>query len=154
MLPAYKRSVSGGVRKTGLPHIFQKPGGITFMNKKERQAEASKKANQKKIMIGVFILVVAVIAALIVFSAYQQNQTRIFTDGHQNVILYPNGSFAAVLAHESEKGTYTENTADGVTTVTFISEGVAADGRIINNILTLPEEWDDGHGHGMNLRLK
>jgi len=124
------------------------------MNKKERQAEVSKKANQKKVMIGVFILVVAIIVALIVFSAYQQSQTRTFTDGHQTVILYPNGSFAALLAHESEKGTYTENTENGVITVTFISEGIVADGRIVNNILTLPEEWDDGHGHGMNLRLK
>jgi len=124
------------------------------MNKKKRQVEASKKANQKKIMISVCLLVVVIIAALIVFSSYQQSQTRVFTDGRQTVILYPNGSFAATLTHEAEKGTYTENTADGVTTVTFISEGVAADGSIVNNILTIPEEWDDGHGHGTRLRLK
>ena len=125
------------------------------MNKKERQALAAKKAKRKKtITISVCIAVVAIIAALIIFNAYQQNNTRVFTDGHQTVTLSYNGSFTAALAHDTRKGTYTESETDGVITVTFIINGIGVDGNIADNILTIPEEWQDDHGHGTKLRLK
>jgi len=125
------------------------------MNKKERRAAALKKARQKKLItIGICASVAAIIIAAIIFLFFQQSRTRVFTDGHQTVTLRRDGTFTAVLAHEDREGSYTEKAGNGVTTVTFIIEGIAVDGSIADGVLTLPHEWDDGHGHGARLRQK
>ena len=125
------------------------------MNKRERKAAAIKKAKRKKmIFIIASAAVVVVIAALVIINALHKSKTRVFTDGHQTITLSYNGSFTAELAHEKRNGTYTESTANGVTTVTFIINGVGVDGSIADNTLTLPEEWQDDHGHGDKLQLK
>ena len=125
------------------------------MNKKERQAAALKKAKQKKIIvISVCTAVVLLIGAFLIFNAVQQSKNRVYTDGHQTVTLHANGNFSATLAHETRNGTYTENEADGVITVTFVSDGKSAEGNIKNDVLTLPDEWQDDHGHGSKLKLK
>ena len=125
------------------------------MNKKERQAQAVKKAKQKKmITIGVCVSAVVVIFALLIFNAYQNSKNRVYTDGYQTVTLHDDGSFIATLAHEMRAGTYEESAENGVITVTFISAGGSVNGSIADDSLTLPEEWDDGHGHGSILMLK
>ena len=114
-----------------------------------------KKAKQQKIIISVCVLAVVVIIALLIVTSSQQSNNRVYSDGHQTVTLRDDGSFTAVLVHnESWKGTYTENTKNGITTVTFVSEGTTVNGRISNNILTIPDEWQDDHGHGNKLKLK
>ena len=126
-----------------------------YMNKKERQAQALKKGKRKKIIaVGVCVLVVLVLVALLAVNAYQQGRNRTYTDGYQTLMLRSDGSFTAALSHEVKAGTYVENTEDGVITVTFISEGTSVVGGIENEVLTLPDEWDDGHGHGTTLMLK
>ena len=125
------------------------------MDKKERKAQALKKAKRKKMIVaGVCGLVVLVIVALIIFNAYQRSKIRVYTDGYQKVTLHDDGSFNAVLAHEVRTGTYVESTEDGVIMVTFISGENSVNGSITNDSLALPEEWDDGHGHGSILALE
>ena len=129
---------------------------IKQMKKSERQAEAAKKARQKKIItVSVCASVVLLIAALLIFNAYQRKDNRVFTDGHQTITLRSDGTFDAALAHnENWKGTYTEDTKNSVTTVTFVVDGTSVNGSIRNNILTIPDEWQDDHGHGSKLKLK
>ena len=125
------------------------------MNKKERRLQAQKKSKQKRIIAAVVcVLVAVIIAAIIIINAYQQSKTRVYTDGQQTITLHHNGKFTAALAHEAESGTYTETSNDGVITVTFTTVGKSVAATIIDDILTLPEEWDDGHGHGSTLILK
>ena len=125
------------------------------MNKKERRAQALKKAKQKKIItISVCVSLALVITALIISSLYQQSKNRVYTDGYQTVTLHDDGSFTAALAHEMRTGTYVENVEGDVVIVTFISEDKNVNGSIENDSLTLPAEWDDGHGHSSILILK
>ena len=126
------------------------------IKKSERQARAAKNAKQKKIIIiSGCASVVLIIVALLIFNAYQQKDNRVFTDGHQNITLRSDGTFFATLAHnEKWNGTYTENTKNSITTVTFVVDGISVNGSIRNNILTIPDEWQDDHGHGSKLKLK
>ena len=125
------------------------------MNKNERRAKALKKSRQRRIIIAVVCaLVVVTIAVIIIINAYQQSKTRVYTDGHQTITLHHDGKFTAALAHEAESGIYTETSNDGVITVTFTTDGNSVTGTIVDDILTLPAEWDDGHGHGSTLMLK
>ena len=71
----------------------------------------------------------------------------------QTVTLHKNGSFSATLAHETKTGTYTEAEVDGVITVAFGSNEKSVEGSIENEILTIPDEWQDDHGHGSKLKL-
>ena len=129
--------------------------GYRYMNKKERQAQALKKAKQIKMLtVGICVSVALVITALLVFHWQQQRQNRVYTDGHQTVTLRGNGAFTAVLAHETRTGTYAESAGNDAIIVTFISEGESVNGKIANDLLFLPEEWDDGHGHVSQLMVK
>jgi len=124
---------------------------------KGRQTYALKKSKQKKLIItlGVCISVIVIIAAaLLIFNSASQSQDRVFTDGHQTITLREDGTFTAELAHETKNGQYTESTANSIITVTFTSEGKSATSRITNDILTIPHEWQDDHGHGTQLKLK
>jgi len=101
----------------------------------------------------------------------QQNivdtQIRVFENGNANVRLLPDGSFMANLFHNTTiTGTYTEMTDGRETAVLFTYSGinnhsrgvssfeqtnpVTVVGGIANGILTIPEDWDDGHNHGMD----
>jgi len=64
--------------------------------------------------------------------------------------LRKSGSFTAQLAHYSFKGTYAESGQ----TIVFTVDGEDVEGSISGEILTLPLEWEDGHGHGLILTLK
>jgi len=85
-----------------------------------------------------------------------QNQDRVFGSNRTGVILNADATFVANLYHGVVKtGTYAESTdADGVTTVTFTVDnnkpGTIKDkvtGTIVDDVLTIPPEWRDSHGH-------
>jgi uncharacterized protein YxeA len=124
------------------------------MSKKARR-EAAKKKKQKNVMIIIVcIAVVAAIAAFFIYNSIQQGQTRVFTAGEQTVSLHQDGKFAAQLAHNvTKRGTYTEEASGGLTMVTFYQDEAMELGIIQDNVLYLPDEWDDGHGHGTRLPL-
>ena len=123
-----------------------------------RKEAALKKARNKKIIaFAVIALIVICLIALIILLATRQSGNRVYENGNQTVILKSDGSFTANLAHEVTKsGTYNENESEenGIITVSFVTDGSTAEGTISNNILTIPDEWSDGHGHGTTFRLK
>jgi hypothetical protein len=120
------------------------------MSRNTRREEAIKREKRKKrIIVGAIVAAAFLIAVLIILGINQQSQTRVYTDGDQTVTLYDNGNFAARLFHNAGMdGTYTESTIDGETTVSFTYGGTTSVGRIEENVLMIPDEWDDGHGHG------
>ena len=126
------------------------------MSKKARREKALKKEKQKKtnIIIIMCVSLALVVISFFIYNALQQKDDRIFTDGQQTVTLHTDGTFTARLAHDSRTGTYTEKKEKGVTTVSFITEGTTVTGDIANDVLTIPDEWDDHHGHGAKLKLK
>ena len=123
--------------------------------RRARRVMAMKKAKQKKmITIAVFCVIGLIIIGSIAFFIYRQGTRRVFADDNQTVTLHDNGSFTASLVHGTISGTYTENTEGGITTVTFAAGGLTANGIIANNVLSLPDEWKDDHGHGTELRMR
>ena len=128
------------------------------MSKKTCREEALKKEKQKKqkkiVILLVCVLIAALVISLLVFNVSQKKGDRLFTDGHQTVTLRTNGTFTARLAHDSRTGTYTEKKDGEVITISFTTEGTTVTGEITNDELTIPDEWDDDHGHGSKLRLK
>jgi len=128
----------------------------TIMKKEERRAKAIQKNKRKKTLIlAACISVAAILVALIAFSLVQQSNVRVFGDGYQTFTLRRNGTFTAQLYHDAAKnGTYTEHEEDGITIVSFTHDGKTEHGSIVNNILTIPDEWDDGHGHGTSFLMR
>ena len=95
-----------------------------------------------------------------------RTQIRVFERGNANIRLFPDGTFVANLWHNTKvTGTYRELTQGHETAVLFTHSGktllsggestfyetgtVTVVGGIVDDILTMPEDWDDGHGHGM-----
>ena len=123
----------------------------------KKQQNAKKKANKKNaagIIIFAFI-VLAIVAYLLIpgflekISSASKGESEIFSHGNQIVQLFADGSFKASLAHGvSKNGTYLKKADGSRTVITFIVNGKQEIGRIENNSLHLPREWDDGHGHG------
>ena len=113
--------------------------------KKARRELALKKAKQKRIIIiAVAVIVVVAVAAAVTFSAVNTARTETYAEGSIIVELRPNGRFNATMFHgESYRGTYVK-TADGAE---FTYDGVTVPAVIEGNILLLPSQWDDGHGH-------
>ena len=114
------------------------------------------RSKQKKVLALVcvsVVVIVVVVAALVVFNSPQQSADRVFTDGHQTITLYDDGTFVAALAHDMRGGTYTQNTVNGVVTVTFLSDEVSVTSSIVDDVLSIPKEWQDAHGHGTQLPL-
>jgi len=124
------------------------------MNQKQlRRAQAMRRDKQKKHLIaGLCIIIAIIIAGAFAFDAFRQRNDRVFEDHHQTVTLRGNGTFTAQLHHNVVvTGTYTEDIADGATTITFINNGSHHRGSIDGEILTLPSEWDDGCDHNRRL---
>jgi|GEM_PF-499760 len=127
----------------------------TKMRDNRRRELAMKRDKRKKIIRMTLGIAVAIaIVALIVINATQKIEERVFTDGNQTITLRDNGTFSARLAHDARKrGNYEENVAGDVTTVVFTEGEVTTNGTIVNNVLTIPAEWEDAHGHGRELWL-
>ena len=101
------------------------------------------------------VAIVAVIATVFLLDRAQQANMRIFANGSNTVTLHQDGIFTAQMPHNVRKsGTFTEHTEGNITTVTFAFDGRIEDGRIEGNILTIPQEWDDGCGHGIRFTLR
>jgi len=120
--------------------------------KAQKKENAKKKANRKKlIIIGICVLAVVIAAAVIILIRNQSSAaagTEVYSYGGQSIWLFANGNFTANLAHNTINGAYTKVNESGQTLVYFNISGNQVVGRIINNSLYLPDEWDDGHGHG------
>ena len=117
--------------------------------KNTRREQAIKRDKRKKLIIIIVCVVAAaaIIAALAV-NAHQRRGVRVFSAPNQTVELHTDGTFSAVLHHNiRRRGTFTESTSDGITTITFIEGNMSAVGSIEGDILTIPAEWDDGHRH-------
>ena len=126
-------------------------------HKKMRQAAAAKKRKQKKILIATIcvVLAAAIVVLLISLSMIRQRSERVFTDGRQTITLRDDGTFAARLYHNVRaNGTYTEMTEGNATIITFVSGGTSIETRVVNNVLTVPAEWTDAHGHNRRLTLR
>ena len=132
------------------------------MGKSAKAKQARKRAKRKKIIITVVCIVIAaiIIAALVFYFLYQQTGDqqvgeRVYALDDSAVTLHEDGSFNALLFHGAGySGTYSEDTQGDVTIISFIYDGITATGWIIGNGLTLPDEWDDGHGHGHEFILR
>jgi len=103
-------------------------------------------------------LIALMFITLFVFSSCSSKE-RVFVYGQQTVTLKSDGTFVANLSHnETKSGTYTEENGEDIITVTFTYDNTSANGIIIiaNNVLLVPDEWDDGHGHshGVEFKLK
>ena len=122
----------------------------------------SKKTNEQTTMKNIYIiiacvLVAAALAFIFIFNALQDDEVdgRVFAHGNHTVTLNGDGTFAARLFHGFRvDGTFTESFGGGMTTVYFTHDDETVRGRITSNILTIPIEWDDGHGHGRNFTLR
>jgi len=116
-----------------------------------RKENAIKKASRKKILT-ISICALAVIAAAAIGMRQNdsgQSEAEIYRNGRSSIQLLSDGTFTASLPHNVRKrGTYTKTTEDTRTVVSFNVNGRIETGRIENNALHIPGEWDDGHGHG------
>jgi len=133
--------------------------GVVEAKAKARKKEnAEKKANKKKLLIVWIISLVVLAAAIIIFlpnilnrhsGSSHQYETETYSRGRSTIELNANGNFSASLPHGVRKsGTYTKTPEGRITLVNFNVNGNIEVGRIENNALHLPMEWDDGHGHG------
>ena len=121
-----------------------------------RQAENEKKRRQTKIIIAVgsLVVVATVVVFLVLFYQSRQSSSRVFSDGYQIVNLRDDGTFSARLFHRTINGTYTEIPENRTSTIIFTHDGAFAYSRLTNNVLILPNEWDDFHCHNMRLLLR
>jgi hypothetical protein len=125
-------------------------------SKAERREAAMKKAKKnKKILMCVCASVAIAIAALIVFAVTRPTiDSRVYTTGAQSVALFDDGRFRFTDCRLARAGTYTETINGDVTTVAFVHRRNTFYGRIANDVLTIPQEWDAGKGHSPHLRLQ
>ena len=129
-------------------------GAVKEKAKARKKEEALKKSNRKKILIlGICALVVIAAAAIAMYFFTYNDGTEIYSAGGQTVHLYDDGTFTASLAHNVRKGGRYEKLAnENVIEVMFYVDGRTESGWILNDSLYIPDEWDDGHGHGSVLR--
>jgi len=127
------------------------------MGKSAKTKLARKRAKQKKIIIIIICSVIAavVIAALVFYFLNHQSNERVYEFADSTITLRDDGSFDALLFHDvSFNGTYSETKQDNATNISFSYDGITVNGWIVGNTLTLPDEWDDDHGHGMEYTLR
>jgi len=116
--------------------------------KARKKEKARKRANKKRLITICICVLVVVVAAGVVFFLRNYNEGEIYGYSGQTVQLFTNGKFTAKLAHNTVSGTYARTTEGVLTIVKFNVNGYETTGFIENISLYLPDEWDDGHGHG------
>jgi len=86
----------------------------------------------------------------------EQSKGRFYGIGDTGVTLNDDLTFVANLYHGVAKaGTYLEGTAPGdMVVVTFTVDGEQVFGTITGDVLTIPREWADSHGHGNSFPLQ
>ena len=123
-------------------------------SKKEfRREMALKRARRNKtLIISACVLVVIGVIGFFVVQSIQRGDAVVYSNGVEEVKLYENGTFTASTGHASvsHSGTYEKYEEGGVEIIFFTESGKsAAMGKIDDAGLTLPEDWNDGHGHGV-----
>jgi len=126
------------------------------LKKKVRQEVKMKKAKQKKkIVIIVLAVLLIALAIAIAISLSGGDGTETYSDGHQTLKLFPDGTFTVELFHGfTRNGSYvkTEGEKAGVTSIMFFTEEGYALGEIEDGVFHIPDDWADDHGHGSELR--
>ena len=136
----------------------KKPIGAKELQKARRAeavlvAQRAKKKSRQNLIIVICITAVVITAVVLlsIFTSDRQGRTDIleeYSDGVQSVRFFENGSFAANLSHGAFKsGTYTMSDANGIITVTFITNTGRDTATISGGSLFLPAEWQDFCGH-------
>ena len=125
-------------------------------SKSDRRQQAMAKSRRKnRIIAAVCFLVLAAVIVLFVINIASRDGTRVFVSPAGRITLNIDGTFEARLPHGVVRsGSFEENTADGVTTISFTHNGVTSNGRLFGNSLSVPPEWDDGCGHGLIYTLR
>ena len=114
-------------------------------NKRERVEQALKREKAKRNKRIIIIAATAVVlAAVVIVSAIYAAGTERYAYDTASIELRPGGRFRATLYHSGISGTYAK-TEDSVT---FTYDGISVTAVLDGDFLHLPEEWDDGHGHG------
>ncbi|MCL2023880.1 MAG: hypothetical protein FWG82_05865 [Oscillospiraceae bacterium] len=123
-----------------------------------REAAQKKKKQQKMLKNGAILLAILAVIGTIAFIAIQSSKARegerVYDNGTDRIVLQENGTFSAALHAGGKSGTYTQEQGDEVIHITFTTNGQDYKTTLSGPILTLPVEWDDGHGHGSEFRLK
>jgi len=125
-------------------------------SKKMRREAALKQQKQKRAMIATVCGLVAV-AVIITIALWPSPEVHVYAIGGSQVELSANGRFSATDPKGvGRSGTFTESYTDGVTTITFsYGNGRIATGQIVENVLTIPNDWVPvcGHRHSPDLPL-
>ena len=127
------------------------------MGKSQKTKLARKRAKRKKIIIWVVSItaIVAIAVAVTLYIVNQQDSRRVYVSDDQTITLNDDGTFEAVLYHGLNiSGTYTESTEGSVVIITYFHDGITATGSLSGNVLNIPDEWQDDHGHSYNFTLK
>jgi len=99
--------------------------------------------------IGLLCAYTSIIILVCLIISCAKNETEVFSFHEQTVQLFADGCFIASLSHGVQiNGTYTKTTENDRINILFNVNGNTVTGRVINNALHIPKEWDDGHGHG------
>jgi len=107
--------------------------------------------NKKLIIWSVVILALLALVFILIFT--NQGKVEKYSDGYQTIELYANGSFSANLYHGVEyKGNFSKSSTGSNEIIVFTVNDATFVAPVINNVLNLPSEWRDSHGHGSTLK--
>jgi len=129
---------------------------VKAKKKARKEKNAVKKSKSKRLLlVGVCALVVICVAAFFIYSSAFKNKNETYSDGGQRVQLFADGRFDASLAHYNRKtGTYIKSSESGRIKIIFNVDGKESTGWIVDDVLSFPKEWEDGHDHGNQLRKR
>ena len=103
--------------------------------------------NKRVIIWSAIIIMLAVV--LIIASNNENKAAEIYSDGYQKIELFTNGKFSANLYHDVK---YTGSFSKNENSITFTANGKTFEAPIANDVLVLPTEWRDSHGHSTALK--
>ena len=122
---------------------------------KRRQQAMKRDRRRNRIIASVCFSILLGLVIMFIVGQIQQRGTRVYVSGNNSVVLRGDGTFTASLPHGVVRnGTFSESTSDGVTTVSFVEGPGTVSGVINGDVLTIPDEWDDGHRHPRNYTLR
>ena len=130
-------------------------GALKAKAEKSRKIQAEKKARKKRLALVGAIAAAALIGVVaLAFQGLRLAGAEVYGYSGQRVRLFADGRFDASLPHGmSFKGKYSKDPwIPGEISVAFVYGGGAVTGWIAGDMLLLPLEWDDGHGHAHALQ--
>ncbi|MCL1903542.1 MAG: hypothetical protein FWF94_03910 [Oscillospiraceae bacterium] len=123
---------------------------MSLSEKRARRELAIKRAKRNRfLVILACVLAVVGISAFFIVQNIMRGAADVYTASGITVKLYEkNSTFVANLSHNKNKrGSYTRAFDGGEVKIAFNVDGKSVVGRLVNGLLHLPDEWDDGHGH-------